>query len=642
MEKKSVKSYDFPPDPTRTEIGFEGMSTEASEGPYNASSDKQIKDRGNWSNPVEFILSCMNFAIGLGNVWRYPYLAYRNGGGAFLIPYFLAAVFIGLPIFFAELVIGQYSGLAPIKAFSFLAPFFRGLGYCTLMVITFIEIYYFVIVGWCFYYFYISLFPSLIWGTCGNDWNSPNCYNLIADIACQEGNEGTPADEIFFQNDCQSIDSICSPMGLIPVNSSGCLNGTEFTPLNRIIHRVLSSEEFFYERVLGIGDATWYNWGYPQWQNVICLFVAWMLCALAVLKGVKSVGKIVYFTATFPYFILTAILIRAVTLPGFYDGIMFYITPDWNKLLSPGVWGDASSQIFYSFSLALGSLITLASYNKFSNNCHFDATIVSLINYLTAFYNGFAVFAILGFLAHEMKTDVSEVASSGPGLSFITFPEAILLMPAPQVWAILFFFMMIILGLGSTFAGVQMIITSIIDQWPHLRKDEWKVAIGVCLSGFILGIPMTCHGGIYLFTLMEWHTASWAILLIGFAEVVILSWVNGMKNTFNWISDMGIKLWKLVQYYWRSVWLVITPIYTVSVFIFILTGIEPTQFRGYIFPVWADVLGWMFGLSTLLPFIIFAAIEVSKSRDINYLFKPTKNWGPAEVDGRRIDRALMT
>ena len=117
---------------------------------------------------------------------------------------------------------------------------------------------------------------------------------------------------------------------------------------------------------MGIGDATWYNWGYPQWQNVICLFVAWMLCALAVIRGVKSVGKIVYFTATFPYVILTAILVRAVTLPGWYDGIMFYITPEWSKLLSPGVWGDASSQIFYSFSLALGSLITLASYNKVS------------------------------------------------------------------------------------------------------------------------------------------------------------------------------------------------------------------------------------------------------------------------------------
>jgi solute carrier family 6 amino acid transporter-like protein 5/7/9/14 len=106
------------------------------------------KERGNWSNPIEFILSCMNFAIGLGNVWRYPYLAYRyknrnwssyrilliewigyfcrNGGGAFLIPYLLAAIFIGLPVFFAELIIGQYSGLGPTKAFAYLAPFFRG------------------------------------------------------------------------------------------------------------------------------------------------------------------------------------------------------------------------------------------------------------------------------------------------------------------------------------------------------------------------------------------------------------------------------------------------------------------------------------------------------------------------------------
>ena len=77
MEKKGVNSYDFPPDPSRSDIGFEGVSAEASENPQSASSDKEIKERGNWSNPVEFILSCMNFAIGLGNVWRYPYLAYR-------------------------------------------------------------------------------------------------------------------------------------------------------------------------------------------------------------------------------------------------------------------------------------------------------------------------------------------------------------------------------------------------------------------------------------------------------------------------------------------------------------------------------------------------------------------------------------
>lgn len=116
--------------------------------------------------------------------------------------------------------------------------------------------------------------------------------------------------------------------------------------------------------MLGVGDATWENFGYPRWQILICLFLAWGLCGLCVIKGVKSVGKIVYFTATFPYVILTALLVRGLTLPGSIDGILFYITPVWEKLAEPSVWGDASSQIFYSFSLAFGALVTLASYNK--------------------------------------------------------------------------------------------------------------------------------------------------------------------------------------------------------------------------------------------------------------------------------------
>ena len=78
MERKGVKSYDLPIDPTRKDIGFENVSSEAQQSDLqNASTDKLIQDRGNWSNPIEFILSCMNFAIGFGNVWRYPYLAYR-------------------------------------------------------------------------------------------------------------------------------------------------------------------------------------------------------------------------------------------------------------------------------------------------------------------------------------------------------------------------------------------------------------------------------------------------------------------------------------------------------------------------------------------------------------------------------------
>lgn len=62
------------------------MGDSASIGTKTGSGEKLVKERANWGHPVEFILSCLNFALGLGNVWRYPYLAYRNGGGAFLIP----------------------------------------------------------------------------------------------------------------------------------------------------------------------------------------------------------------------------------------------------------------------------------------------------------------------------------------------------------------------------------------------------------------------------------------------------------------------------------------------------------------------------------------------------------------------------
>jgi SNF family Na+-dependent transporter len=120
--------------------------------------------------------------------------------------------------------------------------------------------------------------------------------------------------------------------------------------------------------MLGLGDATWTNWGYPRWELVLCLLLAWIIAFFCVIKGIQSAGKVVYFTALFPYVILTALLIRGSTLPGAYEGIMFYITPDWSRLQSPSVWADAASQTFYSFGIACSSLVTLASYNKVSSD----------------------------------------------------------------------------------------------------------------------------------------------------------------------------------------------------------------------------------------------------------------------------------
>lgn len=77
--------------------------------------------------------------------------------------------------------------------------------------------------------------------------------------------------------------------------------------------------------------------GYPDWQLTLCLLTSWVLIFVVQAWGVKSSGKAAYFTALFPYIVLFTILIRGATLPGALKGVLFFITPRWEKLLDPGV-----------------------------------------------------------------------------------------------------------------------------------------------------------------------------------------------------------------------------------------------------------------------------------------------------------------
>ncbi|KAG6453582.1 sodium- and chloride-dependent glycine transporter 1 [Manduca sexta] len=599
--------------------------------------------RASWGRPIEFILACLGYAVGLGNVWRFPYLAYRNGGGAFLIPFFLMLVLIGLPLFFLELYVGQFTGVGPLQAFSAISPFFSGLGYCTLVVISIISIYYMIIVTWTLFYTIVSITGNLAWGSCENEFNSQFCYSGEYDQRCRENNTGAATDLTFYLRQCMSIGDICELTGFQRFDGKSCWNGTETIPWYTNVTRVLASQEYYNERVLGRGDATWESWGTIQWHLVGCLFLCWVVAFFCVIKGVQSAGKVVYFTALFPYVMLTTLLIRGVTLEGAYDGVMFYITPNWETLLDGRVWGDAASQIFYSFGVACGSLVTLASYNNFHNNCHFDAVFVSITNFLTSIYAGFAIFSVLGFQAQLMGVSVDDVAEQGPGLAFVAYPEALLQMPIPQFWSIMFFFMLFILGLGSQFAGIEAINTAIVDQWPHLRKNYWRVTAFTCFTCFILGIPMCFSGGVYLFTLLDWNTASWAVLLIGMAECVAVAWSYGISKVMKDLASMNMKFNKVLRFYWMGAWTVVGPAASVGILIFIFVDWKPPAYEDYVFPLFADLLGWAVGLSTLVLFPVGVGWALYHGYRGKELFTPTAAWKPAfkGLDAPRSD-SIMT
>lgn len=135
------------------------------------------------------MLSMIGYAVGLGNIWRFPYLCYKNGGGAFLIPYFICLLICGLPIFFLEVALGQFSSKGPTKAFNGV-PIIKGIGY-TMMVVSFlIGCYYNVIIAYTLRYLVDSLSAlgsnNLPWVGCTNAWNDNNCMNIDRRAYCND------------------------------------------------------------------------------------------------------------------------------------------------------------------------------------------------------------------------------------------------------------------------------------------------------------------------------------------------------------------------------------------------------------------------------------------------------------------------
>merc|ERR1711974_470091 len=292
---------------------------------------------------------------------------------------------------------------------------------------------------------------------------------------------------------------------------------------------------------------------------------AWLIVCLCLIKGVQSSdwSNMGGLKADLVGCLAAAWLIRGATLEGAYDGILFYVNPTPEKLeglKDVKVWAAAATQIFYSLGPSFGGLITLASYNKFSNNCHRDAILIAFSNCATSIFAGFVIFSIVGFMANQAGVSVEDAIASGTGLAFIAYPEAVTQMPLPPIWSFLFFTMLITLGLDSQFTMVETITTAVMDQWPQTRVHKGKVVIGASVLGFLLGLTCTTHGGIFMFSLIDSYASSWGLLICALTEVILVMYVYGYRRFLANIEEMGIKIPTVLKYYWISMWTVITPL----------------------------------------------------------------------------------
>ncbi|KAF7207869.1 sodium- and chloride-dependent GABA transporter 2 isoform X1 [Nothobranchius furzeri] len=513
--------------------------------------------RGQWSSKMEFLLAVAGQIIGLGNVWRFPYLCYKNGGGVFFIPYILFLFTCGIPLFLLETSLGQYTKQGSITCWRKICPLFEGLGYGSQVVVLYSSIYYIIILAWAFLYLFSSFSSELPWSSCRNSWNTETCV---------EFDKKTEYFNMTF------ADNATSPV-----------------------------REFWERRVLNIAGSIG-ELGSLRWELVLCLLLSWVICYFCVWKGVKSAGKVVYFTATFPYVMLAVLLVRGITLPGAMDGIKFYLYPDPSRLADPQVWMDAGTQIFYSYAICIGCLTALGSYNKYNNNCYKDCVHLCFLNSGTSFVAGFAIFSVLGFMAYEQNTDISKVAESGPGLAFIAYPRAVSMMPFPQVWAIFFFIMIILLGIDSEFVGLEALTTALSDLYPsffHVGHRRKLLLLTISVLSFVIGLVMVTEGGLYIFQVFDYYACSgMTLLLFALLQSLCIGWVYGAERFYDNLEDMiGYRPLPLIKYCLKYV----TPVICLGTFIFSVVKYTPLKFNNKIeYPWWGYALGWWFTLSSTL------------------------------------------
>ncbi|XP_048586051.1 sodium- and chloride-dependent GABA transporter 1 isoform X2 [Nematostella vectensis] len=471
-----------------------------------------------------------------------------------------------------ELSIGQVLQRGPVKAWQKISPLFTGIGLTSMMLCFLVAIYYNVILAWSLYYLYYSFFAEVPWVGCNHPWNTPDCYVHNASA----------------------------------VNASGVSSSREF-----LIYKVL-------EITKGIDE--------PGGLNVhltVCLLVAWVLVYFCIWRGIKTTGKVVYVTATLPFIILIVFFIRGVTLPGSLNGILYFITPEWKRLKDPKVWVDASSQILYSLAIGFGVLTGFASYNNRKNNIYRDAMVISLVNCCTSIFAGFVIFSIVGHMAHIQDKSVSEVASQGPGLVFIVYPAALALLPLPQLWAVIFFLMMIALGLDSQFGQVEVIAQAMIEQWPQrLKRHRELVNLVICFVLFLLGLSCVSKGGMYVFNLFDSFSCGISLLFLVTFELIVIGWIYGARRYAN---DITRTIGRSVPLWWVLCWKYFSLIMVLGILVFSLIKYKHITYEGQEYPAWSEGVGWFLALCSMIiiPGTMFFRLYHAEGTFVQRLYRET-------------------
>jgi neurotransmitter:Na+ symporter, NSS family len=405
--------------------------------------------REHWGNKLGFILAAAGSAVGLGNIWKFPYITGENGGAAFIIIYLICILIIGLPVLIAEVLLGRNSQLGPISTFRTLTkkhrPLWVGVGGIFFFTGLVILSYYNVIAGWSMGYIVEAVRGAI------------TSFQSSADASVHFGN------------------LVSNPKWII------------------------------------------------LWQLT---FVA--MGGLVVYFGVKKgIERIAKFLMPVFFIILLFLVFWGVSLEGSDKGLQFLLKPDWSTVTFNTIL-VALGHAFFTLSVGMGVLLTYGSYLNKKDNMFFSGIMIALLDTLIALFAGLAIFTSVFAMGFD--------PADGPGLVFNVLPAVFSSMPSGGIFATLFFLLLSIAALTSTISILEMLVSSMMDEFKMKRHTA---VILLSFSIFLLGIPSALSFGewsgfaifgLNIFDIMDYLSANILLPLGGLLVAVFVGWYLTRKD----------------------------------------------------------------------------------------------------------------
>ncbi|KAK7474555.1 hypothetical protein BaRGS_00034200, partial [Batillaria attramentaria] len=487
---------------------------------------------------------------------------------AFLIPYTLMLFMGGIPLFYMELALGQFNRNGAITCWASICPLFKGIGWAVVLIAFYTDFFYNVVIAWCLHFFFASFTTDLPWTSCGNDWNTDNCYDT----------NGKDSDVNSTSNVTDGVTTIAMTVAgkagevaysIALNNVASASNVTNFTA-----PRLSPALEYFERGMLSLHNSDGiFDVGKIKWQ-----------LSLERHPHVREVQRDALITSA----------INCCT--SFFSGFIIFMIL--------GYMADRTKQ-----DIAKVATEGRAGYRR--QRYPGEAAVVCP--------SRGRKFGAQGEVTQNDSLSRAFSHSAG-GIGSGEHVQALMQINEPQ------FGLYYDIGrweqchAGSArtvFGGSEAIITALSDEFPILRSHRELFVLALFLLYFFVGLASCAEGGLYVVNLMDRFAAGYSILFAVFFETLAVSWAY----------DLEAMLGHRPGRYWLLCWKFVAPVFLVFIMVFGLVNYTPLTYDKYEYPPGASVIGWAIALSSILcipGFALYGIITAkgSLSERLHYLLEP--------------------